>query len=89
MIVVLFLLICIRADTIPNDGKFFYSILTMGLTSDGVNDVNTMYMPTLISSNPDWQSFRLGFKTDQPGINVFSSSCGSSNCAVTMTYNET
>jgi hypothetical protein len=49
---------------IPNSGKFFYSVLTMGLQSDGINDVNTMYLPVLISNETDPAlSFRMGFST--------------------------
>ena len=56
--------------TIPNTGNFFYSVLTMGLESDHLNDVNTMYLPILISNQTDQSliEFRLAFSTRQSGI---------------------
>ena len=68
------LLICInvQASVIPNSGKFFYSILTMGVADDGQNDINTMYLPVLISNQTDHPSYRLGFSTTKNGIYVFS-----------------
>ena len=67
---------------IPNDGKFFYAVLTMGEIDNHVNDVNTMYLPVLISNTtvPSAPSFKLGLSTQQQGIEVFSSKCDHTHC---------
>jgi hypothetical protein len=65
------LIICLNevqaAYVIPNDGKFFYAVLGMGLKDNNINDVNTMYLSVLISNTtePIAPSFKLGLSTSQ------------------------
>ena len=60
----------------------------MDINDDGTNDVNTMYLPVLISNQTGTPSFRLGLSTTKKGIDVFSSSCPNSRCNVPKKYDE-